>query len=174
MKKTIGLIIILIAFAACKETETRYTQKSAEIDSYKAAIASYEKGDWEGYMSHFADTAKIYHNTETEALSPKQTAEGMAERTAPLSSYGFAVDAGDLEMVLTDEGETWVNFWGVWKGVLAANNKEVIIPVHTTAQFVDGKIVKEYGYWDTSGMMAAMMELEEAAKAKDDTTLIEN
>jgi hypothetical protein len=68
-----------------------------------------------------------------------------------------------IEQTLDDDGETWVNFWGLWKGTLKANGKEISIPVHLTAQFVDGKIVQEYGFWDMSVFMAEMQAIEAAA-----------
>ncbi len=161
-------MFIILAISACEMGQKRYTQTSAEIDSYKQAIADYESGDWEGYQSHFADTAVIFHNTVNDSVSPAQAAEGMKESLTQFSSYEFVDDEGDMEMVITDKEQTWVNFWGTWKGTLSANGKELTIPVHTTAQFVDGKIVKEYGYWDTAPIMEAMMEIEAAAAAAEE------
>lgn len=56
-------------------------------------------------------------------------------------------------MVVTDDGETWVNFWGLWKSTLKENNKVYEIPTHITARFVKGKIVREAGYWDISKIL---------------------
>ena len=39
----VGLAIVLLI--ACKEHEKRYTQQSAEIDTYKKVIECYEKRD---------------------------------------------------------------------------------------------------------------------------------
>ncbi|MDT8346871.1 MAG: nuclear transport factor 2 family protein, partial [Flavobacteriaceae bacterium] len=66
------------------------------------------------------------------------------------SSWNYVDSESDYEMVVTDKGETWVNFWGLWQGKLKADGKTYDIPAHMTVQFVDGKIVKEYGYWDIS------------------------
>jgi len=73
-------------------------------------------------------------------------------------------------MAITDEGKTWVNFWGVWKGTLAANNIVLEIPVHLTAQFIDGKIVREYGYWDNGPIVLAIQEIESAKMAAETET----
>jgi hypothetical protein len=72
-------------------------------------------------------------------------------------------------MVIDDKGETWVNYWGVWKGTLAVTQETFEIPIHITFQFVDGKIVKEFGYWDNSKITLAMMQIQatEPAKSKD-------
>ena len=158
MKKLALLLIIVAAFAACQEGAVRYSQSSAEIDTFKAAVAAYEAGDWNEYTSKFADTAKIFYNTETNSMTAAEAAEYHAENAKGLSSYGFEDDKGDIEMVVTDDGETWVNFWGQWNATIASTGKEVNVSVHVTAQFQDGMIVKEYGYWDNVPMMNAMAE----------------
>lgn len=176
MKKIVVLLgVAIMMLVGCQEKQTRYTQSSAEIDSYKAALSNYENGDWEGYMSHFADTAKIYHNSGEKFITPKESAMNFEESLKMFSSYGFADDKGEIEMVVTDKGDTWVNFWGRWEATLAANGQKFQTEVHTTVQFVDGKIVKEYGYWDTAPLMMALMELEksEAAKADGEPSLTE-
>ena len=172
MKKLIFLFAIA-AFIGCQEQ--RYTQSSPEIDVIKANIVSYESGDWDGYMSGFADTAKIYFNVDAEHETPQEVVDGFKETLAYFSSYGFVEDKGDIEMVVTDEGETWVNFWGLWEGTLADNGKTLQIPVHVTAQMMDGKVVKEHGYWDTQPLANAITEIEatkaaEAAEAETEDT----
>jgi hypothetical protein len=164
MKKLALLAVIGLFVFACKQGETRYSQSSAEVDTFKALIAAYEAADWEGYVAKFADTAKVFHNTDDKSMTPAETVEAHKTNTSALSSYGFVADKGDTEMVVTDKGETWVNYWGLWKATIAANGQEVMIPVHVTAQFVDGKVVSEYGYWDNGIMMAAMEAIEDAAE----------
>jgi hypothetical protein len=167
MRKLALLAVIGLLVFACKQGETRYTQSSAEIDTYKAMIAAYEGADWDNYTAKFADTAKIYHNTDDKSMTPAETVETHKTNTAALSSYGFVSDKGDVEMVISDKGETWVNYWGLWKGTIASNGKEMMIPVHITAQFVDGKVVREYGYWDNAPMQA-VMEAAAAAEAAEE------
>ena len=168
MKKFTLLGIILMFFVACQEKQSeRYTQNSPEIDSVKAAIAAYEAADWDKYVSLYADTAKIYHNTKDKPVSPTQSAERFKESTSGYSSYSFVKDEGDMEMVVTDVGETWVNYWGIWEGTMSANDQKFVMPVHLTLQFKDGKIVKEYGYYNQTELVLANMELQKAAKATD-------
>ncbi|MGA1226301.1 MAG: hypothetical protein ACO3VF_03480 [Tamlana sp.] len=38
--------------------------------------------------------------------------------------------------------------------VFAANNKELIVPVHLAVQFADGKIVEEHVYFDATSKNA--------------------
>jgi hypothetical protein len=60
-------------------------------------------------------------------------------------------------MVKTDKGDTWVNYWGLWKGTLKSTNKVYEIPIHTTSKFIDGKIVEENGYWNNSEIVTDML-----------------
>jgi hypothetical protein len=167
MRKLALLAVIGLLFAGCQQGETRYAQSSPEIDTFKSLIAAYEAADWDAYTSKFADTAKVYHNTDDKFMTPAETVATHKTNTAQLSSFEFVDDKGDVEMVVTDKGETWVNFWGLWKGTVAANGQEVMVPVHVTAQFIDGKVVREYGYWDNGIMMTVMEAIEDAAEAAE-------
>ena len=170
MKKLALLAVVGLLLFACKQGEIRYTQSSAEIDTFKAIIDAYEAADWQTYTSKFADSAKVYHNTDDKAMTAAETVETHKQNTAALSSYGFDDEKGDVEMVVTDKGETWVNFWGVWNATIASNGQKLMIPVHVTAQFVDGMVVKEYGYWDNAPLMKAMEAAAAAAEAAEDET----
>ena len=70
-------------------------------------------------------------------------------------------------MVVTDKGETWVNFWGLWKGTMKTTNKVYEIPFHLTAQFIDGKIVKEFGYWNNAQVKLDLLASQQAAAAEN-------
>lgn len=171
MKKPIFLgLVIVLSLTACKQQEKRYTQQSPEIDTYKKVIEAYDKQDWEAMASHYADTAKIMNNvTEKEAQSLAELVASDKEDASLFSSWGYIDGESEYEMVITDKGKTYVNFWGLWQGTLAANNKTYTIPTHLTAQFVDGKIVKEFGYWDLSKIMLDIqaMQKTEASAVND-------
>ena len=67
-----------------------------------------------------------------------------------------------------------VNFWGLWKGNLAANNKEIVIPVHITSQFnKDGKIVEEYGYWNRGELVLELQSIINEKIASESESEIE-
>ncbi|TBW28914.1 nuclear transport factor 2 family protein [Gramella sp. KN1008] len=158
----IGLFSVSCNDANKKEEKLRYTQDSEEINTLKSAISDYEKGDWQSLKSHYADTAQIFHNS-TEGQSIDAVISAHKETLSGLSNYKFADEDEEYEMVVTDEDNTWVNYWGDWTGTISGSNQEVIIPVHLTAQFKDGKIVREHGYWDNSVMMMAMQESDTTA-----------
>lgn len=170
MKKiaVLGILLTAILFSACKEKgPARYATTGSEIDLVKSLVADYEKGDWEAWLGHYADTAKLHHNTTKKiALSATEMNESLKSLLSNTSSYAFEGDSF-YEKVIDDKGNTWVNFWGDWKGTFAANNKELIIPVHITAQIVDGKIVEEHGYYNLSEYMATMQEIAEAKTVEE-------
>jgi len=170
MKKTIvlGMLLSVLLYVSCVDKRpVRYATTGSEIDLVKSLVADYEKGDWEGWLGHYADTAKLHHNTTKDiSLSAKEINKTLKAILSNTSSYAFDKDPF-YEKVIDDEGETWVNFWGDWKGTIAANNKELIIPVHLTAQIVNGKIVEEHGYYNLSEYMATMQEIEAARKVEE-------
>jgi hypothetical protein len=175
MKKLffLGLAIVL-SLTACQQQEKRYTQQSPEIDTYKKVIEAYEKQDWEALASHYADTAKIMNNViEEEGKTITEEVTMGKEDAALFSSWDYEDADTEYEMTITDSGKTYVNFWGIWKGTLVANNKTYTIPVHISAQFVAGKIVKEYGYWDLSKLMLDVQAMQQAEKTAAEETMTE-
>ena len=175
MKKIMLLgLAIALSLSACNQ-EKRYTQQSPEIDSYKKVIAAYEKQNWDEMATQYSDSAKIMNNTTKEnAQTVAQLIEQNKQDAALFTSWRFIPKTTEYEMVLTDDKETWVNFWGHWEGTLKANKKTYVIPCAITVQFVDGKIVREDGYWDVSKLVADMQKLQSAAPeantAVDDKT----
>ena len=169
MKKLAIIVLAVVTLVACQEKQpVRFTTSSPEISAYKKGVEAYEKADWATWASSFSDTAKIYYNTWDNPSTVAETRKGHEDMISSLSSYGFDKEQMVVEQNLDDDGETWVNFWSLWKGTLKANGKQITIPVHLTAQFVDGKIVEEYGFWDMSGYMAEMQAIETAAAAAEE------
>jgi hypothetical protein len=156
MKKIFLLGFATILFAACKQ-EVRYTQNSPEIDSYKKVIEDYKTQNWEDMPKHYADTAKIANNVIKEKA--QTVAQAIEKNKEDAKLFTWVVKDDDYEMVITDKGETWVNYWGLWTGTLKSNNKVYEIPFHNTARFIDGKIVQENGYWDNSEIVTDMLSM---------------
>jgi hypothetical protein len=151
-----GLFVLLLS--ACQQPQ-RYTQQSPEIETFKAVINAYDTKDWENLVTHFADTAKIHFNN-VPPFKAANLPDYHTQTDAYYSSRGFVLEGQEYEMAQTDDGKTWVNFWGTWKGTLDATNKEYTLPIHLTAQFIDGKIVEEYGYWDGTEITLAIQDIE--------------
>ncbi len=167
MKKLILLGLAVVFFAACQQQEKkRYFAESAETKTLEAGIAAYESGDWEKWKSHFADTAKIYVNSN-DHMTVDARMEQFKQTTPAWGDYGFDKEKAYIEMVLDKEDETWVYFWGTHNGSVKATGKKLSIPVHLAVQFADGKIVEEHVFFDGTEMNKAM---EEAAAMQAETT----
>lgn len=152
-----GLVILL--FAACNPKQ-RYTQQSPEIDTFKSVIKDYNAQDWESMLTHYADTAKTFNNSSDIGLSLADMVDYHKQSLVNLSSRGFLDKDQEYEMVVTDKGDTWVNFWGDWEGTLKANGEKIKIPIHLTGQFKDGKIVRTSGNWDNAPMVLALQKID--------------
>jgi len=148
------------------EEKIRYTQDSEQINTFKNVLQNYENGEWDEYQSHFADSVELFYNSR-EGIDVSTAIAMHKQNNSALSSYDFVDSENEFEMVVTDAGETWVNFWGEWEGTIAENDSMIVIPVHITARFEDGKIVKEYLYFNNSGMNDALRMLEESRSIQD-------
>lgn len=172
MKKLPLILALVILAFACQQTE-RYTQNSPEIESIKAMFNAYESGDLESQRQYYAPNAQIFINTpESKPATLDDIMNSQKEEMGMFSNYSISLNEDGIEMVTTDKGETWVNVWAEWTGRLTETNQKFVVPVHETFQFVDGKIVKEYGYWDNGPIIQALMELEQSKKAATDSTAI--
>ncbi len=163
-----NLLIIIFAsmlvFACGPKEEQRYTQSSDEINTVNALYDAYLNGDWEAMKSYYAPNAKIHHNApENKPATIDEIIAIEKSNVEGLSSYSIDRESASSEMVKDDKGEVWVNYWGTWKGTLAATNQTFEIPIHSTFQFKDGKIVKEHGYWNNTEIAMAAMGIENPA-----------
>ena len=156
MKKFLLISLISLLLFNCNQ-ELRYTQNSKEIDAVKSLIEAYNNKDWATILSHYADSSKTRFNKDL--MDSKEVPKYHQQNDASYSSRGFIGDNQDYEMVVDDKGRTWVNFWGDWKAILKGNNEEVIIHIHTTVRFVNGKIVEEYAYWDPSEVISNLQDI---------------
>ncbi|MFT6995529.1 MAG: ketosteroid isomerase-like protein [Maribacter sp.] len=160
MKNIILVGLAIVLFTACKQKQ-RYTQNSPEIDSFKSMIKNYNDQNWEGMTVHYADTAKTYNNSSDIGISITEMVDYHKQTLTNLSNRGFLDKDQEYEMVVTDKGHTWVNFWGDWEGTLKANGNKIKIPIHLTGQFKDGKIVRTSGNWDNAPMVLALQKIED-------------
>jgi len=159
-KKLVLLGLTIVLFAACQKSEPqRYFSSSPEIDAVKALIKNYEDGNWGKWITQYADTAKIYHNS-LKSISRDELLKGFKGSLTDFSTYKFSDDDFFYEMIIDDKEEKWVYFWGTWEGNLAANDKKIVVPVHLAARFTNGKIVREYAYYDNAPVMLAINEIK--------------
>lgn len=168
MNRLLLMVTAFFIMTSCeKEAETpRYTTNSAEIEKLKASIEAYENADWDNWKLHYADTAKIFQNQISQGETVDDIQEKHINLISKLSTYGFSREQMVIEQILDDEGRTWVNFWGLWRGTLEANEKTLEIPVHLTMQFVDGKVVKEWGFWNFAPLKEELNAIEMSSQQK--------
>jgi hypothetical protein len=166
MKKIILFGLAIVLFTACNQKSVRYTQQSTEIETVKTLLKNYNNKSYD--LSIYADSSKTLYNS-SGILSPKEVVKYHNQNDVVYSNRSFQKEGEELEMVVDDKGRTWVNYWGDWKGSLAANQKEITIPIHLTYQFIDGKIVKEYGYWDPTEVLLSLQSIEAAKQAEEET-----
>lgn len=169
MKNLILLGLTVILFTACQKQEVRFTTASTNIDVVKKLLSDYHAGNWDAWKTNYADTAKIFHNNWKTGATPVETAESLKEILSNTFSYHFDEGEDDIfyEQTIDDDGKTWVNFWGNWKGTLTANGQELEIPVHLSCQMANGKIVREYGFYDISNFVLALQEIEASSKTTE-------
>ncbi|WP_303317534.1 hypothetical protein Q4Q34_16585 [Flavivirga abyssicola] len=164
MKKLLLLLFTVIILIACEKKTQRYFAESTEIETLKTGIKAYETGDWDTWKGHFADTAKIFVNS-IKPITAEKRLDDLKAMTSAMSTYGFNHDKEYVEMVLDKDDETWVYYWASHKGTFAANNKELLIPVHLAVRFDKGKIIEEHIYFDGTAMNQEFAAIA-AAKAK--------
>ncbi len=162
MKQIIYLLFTVILFSACSQNQpVRYFSASPEIEITKSTLKHYVDGNWEAIKQHYADNAKILNNVpEGKGISIDAAIKDYMQDHELFSSISYVTKEDYFEMVLTDEGETWVNYWGLWKGTLKATGEEFEIPLHLTQRFINQKIVLEHGYWNSSAIVLALAKLE--------------
>lgn len=167
MKKLLLIGVVIVFMTSCEEAKQRYTQNSPQIETAKSIIKDYNAKNYESLVTHFSDTAKVFFNS-AKSFPPSMLSEYHSDGDANFPKRGFIEDGQEYEMVETDEGHIWVNFWGTWKGELAENGSVIDLQIHLTFRFINGKVVTEYGYWDGTPIVLAMQEIEkEAALAAD-------
>ena len=159
MKRGIVLGLAIVLLVTCQKIPQRYTQTSDEIELSKALIKDYNNKNWTKLVSYYTDSSKIFYNS-TKSMSSEKIPAFHQKNESSFLERGFFEEGQEYEMVVTDKGETWVNFWGTWRGTLTVNGELIEIPVHITSQYKNGKIIKEYGYWDNAPILIAIQKSE--------------
>jgi hypothetical protein len=160
MKKLALLFCFTLLIVACQQ-EQRYFTNAPEIETAKKSIQAYDDGNWDIWIEKYTDSAKIFHNNWDESKSSLEVLASHKAMLANFPTYEFLDEPAFFEMTVNDEGQKWVNFWGIWQGISTDGN-ELKIPVHITYLYVNGKVVEEYGFWDTNSLMITMDEIVES------------
>lgn len=170
MKQVFLLLGLLILLVGCKQPEQNYFSESPEIETSKQLLSHLANYDTEAIAKVYSDSAKIYDNS-IKAVSPSEMIENMSQNKE-LMDYLKVRDSAYYEMVITKEGEKWVNCWYVMEGKYKGSDKVLTVPCHSTFEFKDGKIVKDYSYYNMSDIIAEYEKLEAMAKSDTITEVI--
>lgn len=156
------IILVLIGSFSCQEEQEskQYFEDCPEIETAKKLTEAFLSQDWETFKSCFSDTAKIWENSWylSPSMTVEENIEGMKALVSPL--YGYTFEETIFEMVITNEGEKCVYFWGKWIGKFSENGDEIIIPVHSAYLFIDNKIIYEFDFFDSLPLYLAQQALE--------------
>ncbi|MFC2120142.1 hypothetical protein ACFLTI_00945 [Bacteroidota bacterium] len=152
MKNLFLIISILLVCSACQDKQTiqKYYEESPEIELCKKLVEAYNNQDWETFKSNYCDTAKIWHNSKylvDPGISPGAFIDGVKETSAEMEYFRFT-DNARWEMIIDNDDNRWVHFWGNWEGKFIKSESKIININHIDYLVKDGKIVSEVGYWD--------------------------
>lgn len=172
MKKLVCITFALILFSACQEKEAqRYFSDSAEIESSKKLVGYFAANNYDGIKEIYADSVKIYDNS-TDPMSLSEMIESMKANEEVVESMKV-MDSAEYEMVVTKENETWVNSWYTVVGRFKGADKDIAVPCHSTFQFKDGKVVKEYSYYNVLPIYQEMQKLKDTTMVDSTDTMTE-
>ena len=137
-----------------------YYSEGSMVDEVKARVAAYEAGDWDAYKAGFAEDVLFVNNSDSLTLDQR-----MEEHMAIHQVFENVHFVNTVYGVVENEGETWGLFWGGWRGTVKSTGEEVGLMVHVASLKEDGKVVVEYGFWDTAEvapiMEAAMSDMSD-------------
>ena len=165
MKKQFVLLVALgiSQISICQESQTtkQYFEECTEIDLAKKLMDAYLEQDWETYRSCYSDTARIWQNawySSDSGISIDQELNATKEFVSNLASYTY--EETIWEMIINNNGDKWVHFWGKWVGKLNSEGEELVVPVHIAFGIAGDKVVYEAGFWDNLPMHLAQQKLE--------------
>ena len=145
---------------ATAEVQKQYFEESADIDLGKKLFSSYLNGNWEAIPQLYADTARIWRNTNwtnTEGLTPTEYVADLQQGLEGVDSYTFEPQIWDN--VINSNGDSWVHFWGVWIGHNTVTDKQYEIPVHVAMMIKNGKIVGQGDIFNSAEIALDMQAL---------------
>lgn len=168
MKKLVFIASALILFNACQEKEQRYFSDSAEIESSKKLVGYFASQNFEGMKEIYSDSVKIYDNS-VDPVSLSDIIDSMKANDEIIESMKVQ-DSADYEMVITKDNETWVNSWYTLVGRFKGLSRDVLVPCHSTFQFKNGKIIKEYSYYNALPIYLEMQKLNDTTQLDSSMT----
>ncbi|WP_066217978.1 nuclear transport factor 2 family protein [Formosa haliotis] len=159
MKKIILIAFSLALMVSCKEPVKQYTTTSPEIETVKTLHQYFIDSNYEDLKDLYTEDAEIYENS-LDPISVSEMIKVSQDGRVHVSGYNYK-NGVNCEMITNNAGEKWVNSWAIWVGTLKGSDQELQIPIISRFLFKDGKIAKEYSYWDNLPTYSAFESLAE-------------
>lgn len=125
-----------------------YTTADADLQTAKATVAAYERGDWEKLRSNLSEDAVIYGLGNFDSLNVDETISYWTKGRE--KAFPTLDEAGTWLAVSIPEGPgkgNWVYHWGV--NTLTYDNGETItFPYHVAIKIEDNKVAETHFYYD--------------------------
>lgn len=157
----VALGILILPCHLQSQTQKQYFENCPEIDLGKKLVKAYLDQDWETYRSCYSDTARIWQNawySSDPGNSIDQEMSATKEFVSNLANYTY--EETIWEMIINNNGDKWVHFWGKWVGKLSPDSEVLVVPVHLAFGVVADKVVYEAGFWDNLPMYMAQKKME--------------
>ena len=168
MKINILFLCIVLLFGCDKsvppppEVQKQLFTESADIDVGKKIVEAYQNADWETYPKFYADDARVWRNKDWTSEEGMTLSEYLEDLKMGLSSVGeYQFTSSTWVGVVTDEGEHWVFFWGVWEGVNTITAKNYVIPVQISMHIVNGKINRQVDFYNNAEIALDLKEVSD-------------
>lgn len=169
MKKLFFAAIVTLMVAGCKQSDRKESTASdttsemkalydANLATFKAQVAAFEKEDLNGWASTIADTAvwssPVYGDTiSTKAhwvAYIKSTFDNMNDLHLTNAQFLPGVDSA------TEKPDGSVRYYGTWHGTYTSG-KQVSVKFYGTYNFnKDHKIISGDDFYDVGGVMNAV------------------
>lgn len=131
--------------------------KSDNIEFAKKTLINAAKGDLDGYRALYADTAVFYNNAEKESVDQN------VELLKQLQAHGISMSLDKFDAVfeaIDNEANPEIgtnDYIFIYCTVtFTKGDKKVTIPFHQANALKGGKIIREWDFYDASGLNELM------------------
>lgn len=146
----VGTLSAQVSFTAPKTTVP--ADKDELLDKAKAFLNAAITGDIEKAKTYAHESFHVTTpGTGLDSINLDQAMAGwknLSTNNKDMSFGGVATSVQDME-----SGAKIAMLWGVWQATEIASNKTVQMPIHVIFVFNEGKIVREYDYYDRQDLM---------------------
>jgi len=168
MKKILfSAVIAMTLFAACKDANqttsttpanTGYTlDSSANIDYAKQTLIISSKGDLDAYKSLYADTAYFWDNASKETVQENVDIFKAIQAKGITMKLDTFYNAFETVNNVADPSTGAVNFTHIYCSItFSKGDKKVTIPFYQANALKGGKIIREWDYYDATGLNELM------------------